>query len=85
MSEVTPLTGRRRARAGGLLMVVGVALVILGSALAWNTTALLGFAIGSGGLLAICVGAIFVRQGMVGQFLMGNGTVDDDVDGEGRP
>ena len=69
---------RRRARLGGLLMVAGVALVILGSALAWNTTALLGFAIGSVGLLAICVGAIFVRQGMVGHFVMGNGTVEED-------
>ena len=36
------------------------------------------FAIGSVGLLGICVGAIFVRQGMVGHFVMGNGTVEED-------
>ena len=76
---------RRRTAVGAFLMVLGVGLVILGSALAWNTTALLGFIVGSAGLLAICIGAIAVRQGMVGQFEMGNGTVEDDVDGEGRP
>ena len=76
---------RKRTALGAVLMALGVGLVILGSALAWNTTALLGFAIGSVGLLAICLGAIAVRQGMVGHFVMGNGTVEDDVDGEGRP
>ena len=73
-----PASSRRRARTGAVLMAIGVALIIVGSALAWNTTALLGFAIGSVGLLAICVGAIFVRQGMVGHFVMGNGTVEED-------
>ena len=70
--------GRARARMGAVLMVVGVALLVLGSALAWNATALVGFIVGSIGLLGICVGAIFVRQGMVGHFVMGNGTVEED-------
>lgn len=73
-----PAPSRRRARTGAVLMAIGVALLIVGSALAWNTTALLGFAIGSVGLLAVCIGAIFVRQGMVGHFAMGNGTVEED-------
>ena len=73
-----PPPGRRRAAVGGLLMVGGVALIIVGSALAWNATALLGFLVGSAGLLGVCVGAIFVRQGMVGHFVMGNGTAEDD-------
>lgn len=72
-----PAAGRGRARLGALLMALGVALIIVGSTLAWNTTALLGFAIGSAGVLSVCVGALVVRQGMVGHFAMGNGTVEE--------
>lgn len=64
---------RRRALQGAALMAAGVALVVVGSALAWNATAILGFFVGSVGLLALCVGAIFVRQGMVGRFVAGEG------------
>ena len=59
---------RNRVLGGVLLMPVGVGLLIAGSALAWNATALLGFTVGSVGVLLIVLGALFIRHAVAGPF-----------------
>jgi hypothetical protein len=62
----------RRLLAVGLLFA-GLACFLLGSALAWGRSAMLGYTIGSAGTVALVVGAILFRQSMVGRFLDGEG------------
>lgn len=69
----------RRVAPAAALLVLGVAAFILGGALAWGTSPLLGFSIGSAGVVAVVVGAVLVRSAMVDRFVLG------DREGEERP
>ena len=55
-----------------LLLLVGLAGFLVGSALAWGSRPLLGFGIGGAGTVALVVGAILARNAMVGRFVEGD-------------
>ena len=65
-----PVTARRRLPLAIVLLVVGVAAFIVGGILAWGAHALLGFAIGCAGTVAIVIGAILFRNAMVARFVL---------------
>lgn len=61
---VVPRSAIRTGLGAGLLML-GVFAVIFGGALAWGVQPLAGFLIGSAGVIALVVGAILVRNGLL--------------------
>ena len=65
-----PVQARRRLPLGIALVLAGVASFIGGGILAWGPNALLGWSIGSAGTVAVVVGAILFRNGMVARFLL---------------
>ncbi|MFA5944342.1 MAG: hypothetical protein WC876_07750 [Candidatus Thermoplasmatota archaeon] len=56
-----------------VLLLLGLAGFLAGSALAWGPRPLLGFTIGGAGTVALVVGAILARNAMIGRFVEGDG------------
>lgn len=59
---------KKRIRAGVLMMPAGVVLIVIGAALAWGSSPMAGFLVGSIGVVSIVVGALLVRQAVAGPF-----------------
>jgi hypothetical protein len=59
---------RRRTVAALCCLGLGFALVVVGSLIAWGRTPLLGYGVGSLGILLVVMGALFGRQALAGPF-----------------
>ena len=74
MAAPDPVAARKRQPLGVALLVAGVVAFVVGGALAWGTDPLLGFGVGGAGTVAIVVGAILVRNALVGRYLAEEGS-----------